>query len=80
MSNMSIEDRLQTSFIMQGMFPEFEPFAELALAFLGFKITPMQASIAKFMGQDEPRLFVGAPRGLGKSFLSACRADRKSVV
>lgn len=73
-TNMSIQDRLQKSFMMQGMFPEFEPFAELGMAFLGFRITPMQSKVAEFMGQDDPRLFVGAPRGLGKSFLSALRA------
>lgn len=71
---MSIEDRLQKSLMMQDMFPKYDEFAELALAFLGFKITPMQRAVAEFMGQDDPRLFVGAPRGLGKSFLAACRA------
>lgn len=72
--SLSIEDRYEMAYAMQDAYPEFDEFAEVALAFLGFKMTPMQREVARFLGLPDPRKFVGAPRGLGKSFITACRA------
>lgn len=71
---LSIEERYRIAYAMQEEFTSFDDFAELALAFLGFKITPMQKAVAKFIGGEDSRKFVGAPRGLGKSFITACKA------
>ena len=52
-------------------FREFEDFAELSMMFLGFKITPMQRDIARFMQYGDKKAMVAAQRGEAKSTLAA---------
>lgn len=56
------------------VFREFEDFAEVGMRFLGFKLTPVQRDIAKFMQHGPKKRMVQAQRGQAKSTLAALYA------
>lgn len=68
---MPMDKRQDFSLIVASCFPEFEDFAELGMVFLGFKITPQQREIARYMQHGEQKAMVAAQRGEAKSTLAA---------
>lgn len=64
------DTRAEFSLMVAACFPEFEHFAELGMAFLGFKITPQQRQIARKMQYGCKRLMIAAQRGEAKSTLA----------
>ena len=64
------DTRAEFSLMVAACFPEFEHFADLGMAFLGFKITKQQRQIARKMQYGKKRLFIAAQRGEAKSTLA----------
>ena len=64
------DTRAEFSLMVAACFPEFEYFADLGMAFLGFKITKQQRQIARKMQYGKKRLFIAAQRGEAKSTLA----------
>lgn len=68
---MEIARRMEVAIAMREAFPRFRDFARVAMDFLGFPLTAMQADICDYM-QDGVRLrMVMAQRGEAKSTLAA---------
>lgn len=63
--------REEYGYMMQAVFSEFEDFADLGMQFLGYKLTPMQRDIAKYMQYGPRQSMVAAQRGEAKSTLAA---------
>jgi len=70
-SAMPKETRLEFSMMLGSTFPEFADFAELAMCFLGFKLSPMQRDIANYMQYCPRKSMVQSQRGEAKSTLVA---------
>lgn len=66
---LEVRENLQVWF--SATFKEFEDFAEVGMLYLGFKISPIQRSIARFMQYGGNLLMVQAQRGQAKSSLAA---------
>lgn len=65
------DDRVELSLMFGSVFKEFRDFAELGMAYLGFKLSEIQDDIAEYM-QHGPKLrMVQAQRGQAKSTLAA---------
>jgi hypothetical protein len=62
--------RIGFSLMVASCFPEFEEFAEIGMAFLGFRITKQQRAIARKMQHGSKRQFIAAQRGEAKSTLA----------
>ena len=65
------EEREELAMMFASTFAEFSDFAELGMQFLGFKLSPMQADIAKYMQHGPQKSMVAAQRGEAKSTLAA---------
>lgn len=63
--------REEYGYMMQAVFSEFEDFADLGMQFLGYKLTPMQRDIARYMQYGPRQSMVAAQRGEAKSTLAA---------
>ena len=63
--------REEYGYMMQAIFSEFEDFADLGMQFLGYKLTPMQRDIARYMQYGPRQSMVAAQRGEAKSTLAA---------
>lgn len=68
------ELRLEFGMMLAATFSEFEEFAEAGMHVLGFKITPMQRDIARYMQHGPRKCMVQAQRGEAKSTLAALYA------
>lgn len=68
------DTREEISLLFASTFKEFTDFAEIGMVFLGFRISPMQASIARYMQYGSRRRMVEAQRGEAKTTLAALYA------
>lgn len=66
-----VEEREDLAMMFGSTFQEFQPFAELGMRFLGFKLSELQADIAEFMQYGHKFRMVQAQRGEAKSTLAA---------
>jgi len=65
------QEREELAMMFASTFHEFSEFAELGMAFLGFKLTEMQRDIAEYMQHGPRKSMVSAQRGEAKSTLAA---------
>ncbi|WAK44764.1 DNA maturase B [Acinetobacter phage MRABP9] len=65
------EDREMFALMFAGLFLSFRDFAELGMAYLGFKMSEIQDDIADFMQHGYKYRMVQAQRGQAKSTLAA---------
>lgn len=66
--------REEFALMFASTFREFVDFAELGMKYLGFKLTPMQRDIARYMQHGARKRMVQAQRGEAKSTLAALYA------
>lgn len=66
-----VDKRETISMMMGSTFKDFRAFAELGMLYLGFKLSDIQADIAKFMQKGNAKRMVQAQRGQAKSTLAA---------
>ena len=66
-----VEEREDLAMMFGSTFQDFQPFAELGMRFLGFKLSELQADIAEFMQFGHKFRMVQAQRGEAKSTLAA---------
>src|SRR5690625_1304286 len=64
---MDIRERFERARLMRDAYPVFRDFCKDAMAFLGFKMTWMQADIADWMQYGPPKQMTQAQRGEAKS-------------
>lgn len=70
-TSIEYEKRIELSDKFAFTFRNFVEFAELGMAYLGFKMSSMQADIADFMQRSPNKAMVSAQRGEAKSTLAA---------
>ena len=68
---MDAEQREDLSLMFASTFTDFKAFAELGMAYLGFKLSEIQADIADYMQNGFKLRMVQAQRGEAKSTLAA---------
>lgn len=64
------EERVELQMMFSATFKEFEDFADLAMQYLGFVLTPIQRDICKYMQYGPNKRMVQAQRGEAKSTIS----------
>lgn len=73
--NMDIEERFKNALILQEHYINFDDFLVDAMEYLGYKTTPMQLDIGRFMSDPNERLqMVMAQRGEAKTTIAAIYA------
>lgn len=68
------DERIELQMMFSAVFKEFEDFAELAMQFLGFKLTKLQRDICRFMQYGAKKRMVQAQRGQAKSTIACLYA------
>ena len=71
---MTPSQRIQQLLVLQQHYASFEDFAEEGMEFLGFRLTPVQRSIARFMEYGPDNSMVQAQRSQAKTTVAALYA------